>query len=310
MNSAPSPRNKTLVIFPEERETLSRKISCPEKNVSSLEICNKIFNGDLFSLLDLLPSSCVDLLILDPPYNLDKEFRKFHFHKQSTELYLAYLKSFLVPLKRLLKKNASLYLCGDWNSCGAIQLALEETGFIIRNRITWQREKGRGAKTNWKNCSEDIWFATCSGEYYFNADAVKIRKKVIAPYREGGKPKDWEETKDGRFRLTAPSNFLNDITIPYWSMPENTLHPTQKPEKLMAKLILASSRKGDLVFDPFMGSGTTLVTASKLDRKYCGIELQKEYCLYAAKRLEQAESEKRIQGYDGKAFSERNAGNI
>ncbi|MBO4304827.1 MAG: site-specific DNA-methyltransferase [Lentisphaeria bacterium] len=307
MKSAPSPRNRTLKILPEEREKLLAGLSAPTKKLSPPEIRNRLFKGDLFSLAGFFPSSCVDLMILDPPYNLDKEFRSSSFRKKSASDYLAYLKSFLCPLKRLLKKEASLYLCGDWNSCGAIQQALEECGFFIRNRITWQREKGRGAGKNWKNCSEDIWFATCAKDYFFDAGAVKIRKKVIAPYREKGRPKDWREEKGEKYRLTFPSNFLNDITVPYWSMPENTPHPTQKPEKLMAKLILASSREGDLVFDPFCGSGTTLVTAKKLSRDFCGIEREEEYCLYAAKRLENASSDRRIQGYDGEAFLERNA---
>ncbi|MBR2905898.1 MAG: site-specific DNA-methyltransferase [Lentisphaeria bacterium] len=305
--SSASSRNKTLQILPEERgELLSRLSSFPGRKMEADEIKGKLFHGDLFSSLEYFPAECVDLLILDPPYNLAKSFGNISFKKCSMENYILYLKSFLHPLKRLLKKNASLYLCGDWNSCGAIQKALEEESFIIRNRITWQREKGRGAKSNWKNCSEDIWFATNSEDYYFNADAVKMRKKVIAPYREEGKPRDWKETAEGRFRLTAPSNFLNDITVPYWSMPENTLHPTQKPEKLMAKLILASSREGDMVFDPFSGSGSTLVTARKLNREFCGIEQNEEYCLYAVKRLLAALENKRIQGYDGKAFLERN----
>ena len=102
---------------------------------------------------------------------------------------------------------------------------------IIRNRIIWQREKGRGAKTNWKNSCEDIWFGTISKDYYFDVDSVKQKRRVIAPYKVNGKPKDWEETKEGNYRLTHPSNFWDDITIPYWSMPENTDH-TQKPEKL------------------------------------------------------------------------------
>ena len=99
---------------------------------------------------------------------------------------------------------------------------------------------------------EDIYFATNSpSDYTFNLDAVKIRRKVIAPYRVNGKPKDWEETESGNFRNTHPSNFWDDISVPYWSMPENTAHPTQKPEKLIAKLVLASSNEGDIVFDPF-----------------------------------------------------------
>ena len=161
--------------------------------------------------------------------------------------------------------------------------------------------------TNWKNGMEDVWFATVGGEYTFNLEAVKVRKKVIAPYKVEGKPKDWEETEDGNFRNTCPSNFWDDISIPYWSMPENTAHPTQKPEKLIAKLILASSNEGDVVFDPFAGSGTTAVTAKKLKRNYVVIEQNELYGAWAQKRLEMAEEDSSIQGYHNGVFWERNS---
>ena len=135
---------------------------------------------------------------------------------------------------------------------------------------------------------------------------VKIRRRVIAPYRVDGKPKDWEETKHGNFRNTYPSNFWDDISVPYWSMPENTPHPTQKPEKLLAKLILASSSPGDVILDPFAGSGSTSVTAKKLHRRFVGIEQNEQYCIWAEKRLEMAESDRTIQGYDDGVFWERN----
>jgi site-specific DNA-methyltransferase (adenine-specific) len=122
-----------------------------------------------------------------------------------------------------------------------------------------------------------------------------------------GMPKDWEETEEGKFRLTHPSNFWDDITIPYWSMPENTDHPTQKAEKLIAKLILASSKKESMVFDPFLGSGTTSVTAKKLGRHFCGVELNDEYCCWTEKRLELAEQDDSIQGYVDGVFWERNS---
>jgi site-specific DNA-methyltransferase (adenine-specific) len=134
-----------------------------------------------------------------------------------------------------------------------------------------------------------------------------MKRKVIAPYRdEGGKPKDWEEGLDGNYRLTFPSNLWTDITIPFWSMPENTDHPTQKPEKLVAKIILASSKENDFIFDPFLGSGTTSVVAKKLGRKYCGIEIDKTYCLLTEKRLSMADEDKTIQGYSDGVFWERN----
>ena len=155
---------------------------------------------------------------------------------------------------------------------------------------------------------EDIWFAVKNpSDYYFDIESVKQKRKVIAPYKENGKPKDWQETEVGNFRLTYPSNFWDDISIPFWSMPENTDHPTQKPEKLCAKLILASCPENGVVFDPFLGSGTSAVTAKKLGRKYCGIELNEEYCLYAAKRILMAENDKSIQGYCQGVFWERNS---
>ena len=90
-------------------------------------------------------------------------------------------------------------------------------------------------------------------------------------------------------------------------MPENTDHPTQKPEKLLAKIILASSNPGDVVFDPFLGSGSTSVTAKKLGRHYAGIEMNEQYCAWAEKRLEMAGTDKTIQGYADGVFWERNS---
>ena len=89
-------------------------------------------------------------------------------------------------------------------------------------------------------------------------------------------------------------------------MEENTEHPTQKPEKLIAKLILASSNEADVILDPFLGSGTTSVTAKKLNRMYIGIEREEQYCVWAEQRLEMANSNKTIQGYENGIFYERN----
>ena len=228
------------------------------------------------------------------------------FSKTSEEEYKNYTIQWLNVVKPLLKLTGSIYVCCDWESSLIIGNVLKDM-FIVRNRITWQREKGRGAKANWKNGMEDIWFATNSNQYTFNLNDVKIRRKVIAPYRVDGNPKDWLETEEGNYRNTCPSNFWDDITIPFWSMSENTAHPTQKSEKLIAKIILASSNKNDVVFDPFLGSGTTSVTAKKLGRHYVGIEKDKQYCLWAEQRLEMAQTNSQIQGYENGIFKERNS---
>lgn len=300
-------RNKTLTILPEEIETLKKQITSVEEFKQKKDFINKTINGNLFEVLPLLPNEFADLIIIDPPYNLSKNFNGFSFNAMSDEKYDSYLDSWLSDVCKKLKPNGSLYLCGDWKCTSNLQRSLEKN-LTIMNRITWQREKGRGAKSNWKNGMEDIWFAVKNpNDYYFDVESVKIKRKVIAPYKVDGKPKDWSENDDGNFRLTYPSNFWDDISIPFWSMPENTDHPTQKPEKLYAKLILASSKPGDIVFDPFLGSGTASVVAKKLGRKYCGIELNEEYCLWIAKRLLRAEKNKEIQGYTDGVFWERNS---
>ena len=232
-------------------------------------------------------------------------FHSSTFTKRNTADYEAYTRRWLSAVYPLLKPTGSVYVCCDWESSLIIGRVLGEF-CTVRNRITWQREKGRGAKANWKNGMEDIWFATRGNDYTFNLDAVKIRKKVVAPYRVDGKPKDWIETDSGNYRDTCPSNFWDDITVPFWSMPENTAHPTQKSEKLLAKIILASSDAGDVVFDPFLGSGTTSVTAKKLGRHYLGVECEAQYCVWAEQRLEAADTNTAIQGYADGEFWERN----
>jgi len=251
------PRNRTITISENEHILLKNGLFYPNnEKISLTQIINKTICADLFDILDLLPREFADLLIIDPPYNLDKNFNGFKFSKSNDDTYLEYLKSWFPKIINILKPNGSVYICGDWKSTFYLYQIMRDYT-IIRNRIIWQREKGRGAKANWKNATEDIWFGTKTEEYYFDVESVKQKRKVIAPYRENGKPKDWEETENGNFRLTYPSNFWDDISIPYWSMPENTDHPTQKSEKLIAKLILASCPKNGIVFDPFLGSGTT-----------------------------------------------------
>jgi site-specific DNA-methyltransferase (adenine-specific) len=286
---------------------LSKKLLHPTESVTVDSITGRIIQQDFLETARLLPRGFVDLLIVDPPYNLTKNFNGHIFHSKRSEQYVKWFESALEACERILRPTASVYVCSDWRTSTLVFPVLD-AHLHVRNRITWEREKGRGAKSNWKNNTEDIWFCTRSNEYVFNVDAVKIKRRVIAPYRTAdGAPKDWRESDEGNYRLTHPSNIWSDITIPFWSMPENTDHPTQKPEKLIAKLILASSRENDFVFDPFLGSGTTAVVAKKLRRRFSGVEINQEYCCWAEKRLELAEHDSAIQGYSDGVFWERNS---
>ena len=322
-----APRNRTLTLEESEIPELKKKLiniddlqkdyRVMPDNDSELKadndswglskILDKTINADMLEALPLLPDGFADLIIIDPPYNLTKDFHGKVFNARSEESYDDYLATWFPLVCKKLKSSGSLYICGDWKCTSSLQRAVEKE-LTVLNRITWQREKGRGAASNWKNSMEDIWFAVKNPkDYYFDVESVKMKRRVIAPYKENGKPKDWDESEDGNFRITYPGNFWDDISIPFWSMPENTDHPTQKPEKLYAKLVLASSRPGDIVFDPFLGSGTASVVAKKLGRRYVGVEQNEEYCLWAEKRLLRAESDKSIQGYFDGVFWERNS---
>ncbi|MGI8811148.1 MAG: DNA-methyltransferase [Pyrinomonadaceae bacterium] len=297
-----APRNRTLSLTDDDVERLRGLLIRDENALSS----GTVICGDAFQVLPRLETASFDLLFADPPYNLTKAFGTQKFKQTTADAYEQWLDSWLMLCLPLLKPTASVYICGDWRSGSGIQ-RVGEKYFQLRNRITWEREKGRGAKANWKNSSEDIWYFTISDKFTFNLDAVKIRRKVLAPYTHNGEPKDWEKNGDGNFRTTHPSNLWTDITVPFWSMPENTDHPTQKPEKLLAKVILASTNEDDRILDPFAGSGTTAVIAKKLGRDFTAIEANENYCLLAMKRLEIAETDKGIQGFADGTFWERNA---
>jgi site-specific DNA-methyltransferase (adenine-specific) len=305
-NKQKAPRNRTLELMPDEADALRTRIVFDPEKVRLNVVRNKIVCGDAFDVLGQLPRASFDLLFADPPYNLRKAFGKETFRNRTPDEYEAWLDSWLSLCVPLLKPTASVYVCGDWRSGEAIQ-CVGAKYFKLQNRITWEREKGRGAKQNWKNTAEDIWFFTVSDKFTFNLDDVKVRRRVLAPYKENGAPKDWKAAEDGNYRDTHPSNIWTDISVPFWSMPENTDHPTQKPEKLLAKIILASTNAGDMVLDPFAGSGTTAVTAKKLGRGFVAIESDEQYCLLAQKRLELAAKDSSIQGFSNGVFWERNS---
>jgi len=304
---AKAPRNKTLELTEQDIDKLESKLISLHEEVSISFIKNKIINQDLLEAIKFVPKKSVSLLFMDPPYNLTKKYNATVFNEKSYKEYYDLFKEWFVKILPLLKDDASVYVCSEWKTSSIIFDILNNYT-NVQNRIVWKRDKGRGSKTNWKNNSEDVWFCTLSNDYYFDVDSVKEYKSVVAPYRnKKGDAKDWYNSKNGnKFRLTHPSNIWTDLTVPFWSMAENTSHPTQKPEKMLARIILASSKETDIVLDPFLGSGTTAVVSKKLNRNFIGIEREKKYCLYALKRLENADKDQRIQGYVNGVFMPRN----
>ncbi len=305
--AARAPRNRTLTLSADDASRLSPRLATLHRPAELANCIDRTILGDAVEVMQHLPRAAFDLVIADPPYNLTKSFNGTVFSRMAEAEYEAWLRSWLSLARALLTPTGSIYICSEWRTSEIAHRVAREF-FIVRNRITWEREKGRGAARNWKNCSEDIWFCTAGEDYAFDVDAVKLKRRVLAPYKhQDGRPKDWESGADGDYRTTHPSNLWTDITVPFWSMPENTDHPTQKPEKLIAKLVLASTLPRGLILDPFLGSGTTSVVAMKLGRRYVGIEIERDYCLLAERRLELARGNPVIQGYSGGVFWERNS---
>jgi site-specific DNA-methyltransferase (adenine-specific) len=303
-----APRNRTLTCEADELARLAGQLRRLDAPATVDVIAGAVLHQDMREAAPHLPRGFADLIVLDPPYNLTKDYAGSLFRARGADAYCAWFEAVLDAALPALSPRGTVYVCADWRTSMLVGPILDRR-LCVRNRITWEREKGRGARTNWKNTTEDIWFCTASDDYTFNVDAVKLKRRVNAPYRRAdGSPKDWEEGEDGDHRLTHPSNIWTDLTVPFWSMPENTDHPTQKPEKLIAKLVLASTQPGDMVLDPFLGSGTTAVVAQKLGRRFVGIEQEERYCCWARKRLELAALHPEIQGYADGVFWERNSG--
>jgi site-specific DNA-methyltransferase (adenine-specific) len=254
-----APRNRTLLLSAADR---ARAVP----SLPSRPRPDGVFRGDAVEGLRASPPA--DLILADPPYDEEP----------------AWHEGWIAAAAGNLREGGSIYVCCDWRLSGPLQGLLERR-FTVRNRITWKRDKGRGAKRNWKQNMEDVWFATKGERYTFNL--VKWKKAVVAPYRVNGKPKDWVEENGERYRMTHPSNIWTDLCVPFWSMPENTPHPYQKPEKLVERIVQASSNPGDLVIDPFLGSGTTAVVARRLGRRYLGFEIDPDHVRLALKRLEE-----------------------
>lgn len=298
--------NRTITLTDEERNEL--KFSIDDK----YQEINKIVCGDFYEVNASMANGIANVILLDPPYNITKQYGDNLFKAMPDDEYFDYIIDVLDKCLDKLSDNGTMYVCGDWRSSYIQRKALEtlenQGKCDVINRITWSRDKGRGANNNWKNNIEDIWMVVKDKtNYQFHLENVKMKKTVLAPYKDkSGNNKDWTTDDEGSaYRMTCPSNVWFDITVPFWSMSENTDHPTQKSEKLYAKLILASSSPDDLVYEPFAGVCSGAVTAKKLGRRYIAVERELEYCLLGQKRLNIADVNTNIQGYEDGIFRDR-----
>ena len=250
---------------------------------------NKIHLGDCKDVLKEIPPNSVDLVFADPPYNLSGMGMKLignktggdwymvneEWDKMTTEEYLDFTNEWVKLCKDVLKENGSIYVCSSYHNIGEIVMALKENGFEIRNIITWYKSNAMPNLTHrtFTHASEYVIFATKGEKWTFNYEKVK----QINPQR----------SKDGSLKQMRDMWVFPLVQGKERLRNENgrAAHPTQKPEEMLRRIIIASSNENDIVLDPFMGSGTTAVVAERLKRRWIGIEKKKKYVKLANERI-------------------------
>jgi site-specific DNA-methyltransferase (adenine-specific)/modification methylase len=251
---------------------------------------NIIYKGDCRKILkDKIFEKSIDLIFADPPYNLSGNGLKWEgnktggdwymmnekWDKMTIPKYMKFTKEWISACNKALKDAGSIYIACSYHNIGEVMLVLKQLNFKINNVITWHKANAMPNMTRrtFTHSTEFVIWAAKGSGWIFNYKKIK----EINPERQ----------KDGRLKQ------MRDL----WKLPlvqgrerlrgedGKALHPTQKPEEMLKRIISASSNKGDVVFDPFLGSGTTAVVAKKLGRNWIGIEISKEYCKIARKRL-------------------------
>lgn len=263
--------NKVL----EEQSDFSRSIPLDELHL-----------GDCMNLLRSLPSQCVDLVVSSPPYNIGKQYEK----RQALEQYLENQRAVLEECTRILKPSGSIFWqVGAFSDHRGALVPLdirffpilESLGLIPRNRIVWIRQHGLHAKRKFSCRHETILWFTKGDDYVFNLDPIRVPQK----YKN---KKHYQGSRKGELSCNPNGKNPGDIWLfrnVKHNHEEQTIHTCQFPEDLIARIILSTTNEGDVVFDPYMGSGTVAVVARDCERHYIGAELDSTYYNIAQRRL-------------------------
>lgn len=252
--------------------------------VETLEL-DRVHPGDCLDLLRSLPDGCVDLVVSSPPYNLGKEYED----RCELDAYLAEQRVVLEQCARVLSDRGSIFWqVGAYSNRGALIPLdvrffpiLEDVGMTPRNRIIWIRQHGLHARRKFSCRHETILWFTKTHDYVFNLDAVRVPQK----YQN---KKAWKGENKGELTCHPDGKNPGDIWVfrnVKHNHEEQTIHPCQFPEDLIARIVLATTELGDVVLDPYMGTGTVAVVARNEGRRFLGAELDPEYHAVSMQRL-------------------------
>ncbi len=230
----------------------------------------KILCGDAIKKMQELKSKSVDLIIADPPYNLGKDYGNGSDTKNFEE-YIQFTKKWTKEATRIVKQTGTIYVFMGFRFISYLYKILEkENSLNFVNWICWHYTQGMGKKKGFSPRHDDILIFTNSNKYTFNLDSIRVPQKY---YRSRN-----------NMRGANPGDVWGFSHIHY-CQDNRQDHPTQKPEGLIERMVLASSNEGDLVVDPFSGSGTTIRVCQQLNRNCIGIELNEDYVEMTKKRL-------------------------
>lgn len=287
--------NGTKLLF--EREIKGRKVL--DENPSKTDTKPKLFyqhengqlwQGDSIAWLKSLDDESVDLIFADPPYNIKKaDWDNF----ETQEAYISWSMQWISEAARVLKSTGSLYICGFSEILADLKHPANKY-FKSSRWLIWHYKNKANLGKDWGRSHESLLLFRKTKDFVFNIDFVRIPygthtlkypshpQAETSQYGNGKNSQNiWEPNPLG----AKPKDVIEIPTINN-GMSEKTNHPTQKPEELVRKIILASSRENDIVLDPFCGSGTTPVCAEQLERKWLACDLSPEYLDWSIERIE------------------------
>ena len=230
---------------------------------------NYFIVGDAIDELKKMSSDSIDLIATDPPYNLGKDYGNSIDYKGWHE-YELFTEQWLTEAVRVLKPTGSIYIFMGVRFISKLFSLLEAKGLLFNGWVIWHYTQGMGRKRGFSPRHEDILYFTRSNDFTFNLDSVRVPQKYFRERNNmnGANPSDvWQ------------------FSHVHYSNPERQPHPTQKPLAVMERIIKASSNEGDIILDPFVGSGTTCLAAHSLKRRWIGIDTNPEYIKLSEKRI-------------------------
>lgn len=259
-------------------------------------ILDEVMTGDCVEVLAKLPAECADLVFADPPFNIGYQYDVYDDRRAKAD-YLTWTEKWLAAAARVLKPTGAMFLAIGDEFAAEHKVRLDALGLTLRNWVVWHYTFGVNCTKKFNRSHAHIFYYVRDPKNYtFNPDPVRVpsaRQTTYADRRAnpvGKLPDDtWvlrpQETED-HFRADQDTWFVSRVC---GTFKERVNHPCQMPEAVLERIIQVASSPGDLVIDPFAGSGTTLAVAKKLGRRYLGVELSDVYADGVRKRLQQIE---------------------